>query len=128
MGLNGIAISGPCKVATFFATADRGVIPHDTVVIEKTRPGKLIGIDVPYYHFVQDVSSKSKSKKKGKASGSPDCSVGRQLMQNFTGDEALNESMKNSLIAFSFSLAVGDMDKAYQEMRLIRDIRVGHNT
>lgn len=125
VGLHGIAINGPCKVATFFATADRGVIPHDTVVIEKTGPGRFIGIDVPYYHFVQDSSSRSKSKKKGKASGSAECAVGRQLMQNFTGDEALNESMKSSLIAFSFNLAVGDMDKAYQEMRLIRDIRVG---
>ena len=126
VGLSGIAIDGPCKVATFFATADRGVVPHDTVVIEKTKPGKFIGLDVPYYYFGQNNASKSKSRKRGKASDSADCSVGHQLMQNFTGAEALNENMKSSLIAFSFNLAIGDMDKAYQEMRLIRDTAVGY--
>ncbi|CAM9668740.1 unnamed protein product, partial [Ectocarpus sp. 12 AP-2014] len=148
--------SGPCEaeVTTLFVTSDFGILMQDSFPLEEPLEA-LLGLQIPRLFFtargvpIHDEKEKSDIEDDVLGSGilvdqgggvvtsGVDGEGGGQLagrpvlmsraMRDFAGLDQVDEKTSAALLDFSLHLTVGDMDKAYAAVRLIKSATVWEN-
>ncbi len=112
----------PVEVSTMFVSSDFGIRVQDVVPVERPIEG-LIGINVPRLYFAQQQEDDPDAKSTGVALPS----LASTMMRDFVGLTDVDNTTRNALLDFSFYLTIGDMDKAYSAVKLVRNAAVWEN-
>jgi intraflagellar transport protein 140 len=98
------------EAVTMFVTAEEGVIVQHRIPLAPT-DGALIGITVPHLIHVD---------KKQDGAGA----TVKRVIPSFDGLEGAAEDVKTAMMAFSFNLAINNMDEAFKAVRAIKNEKV----
>ncbi|CAN0370045.1 unnamed protein product [Pylaiella littoralis] len=142
------------EVTTLFVTSDFGILMQDSFPLEEPLEA-LLGLQVPRLYFTARGVPSSAGKTGagieddvlgegvvveqggGIVTDGPEGANGNQLtgrpvlmsraMRDFAGLDQVDEKTSAALLDFSLHLTVGDMDKAYAAVRLIKSTTVWEN-
>lgn len=107
------------EIAILFAAPEHGVILQEYQKLEGASPGGLAAVTAPYLML---------NKPRGTATDvEGQVYASRMLLQSFAGMESVDEDTRKALLAFSFHLAVGDMEEAFRSVKAIRNPSVWRN-
>ncbi|CAM9286859.1 unnamed protein product [Discosporangium mesarthrocarpum] len=124
------------EVTTLFVTADFGILMQDSFPLEPPLEG-LLGLkailtlwichlfQVPRLHFTARCSEEKPGQQRVGQEKGP--LIMSRVMRDFVGLDEVDSKTTAALLDFSFHLTVGDMDKAYEAVRLIRSTTVWEN-
>jgi len=120
------------EICIFVSTAEHGITLQDSFLLGSGQ-SSLIGLNVPYLHFIDrsaDLSKGDDDEPEGSPGGTTSSAIprlGSRVMRDFKGMENIDDETKAALLDFSFHLTIGNMDAAYQAVKRIKSESVWEN-
>jgi intraflagellar transport protein 140 len=102
------------EVVTMFVTAEDGIIVQHRISLGPA-DGQLIGIQIPFVlHVDRALVQMSEGAK----------AVDKRVLPSFVGLEGATADVKTAMLAFSYNLAINNMDEAFKAVRAIKNEKV----
>uniref|UniRef100_A0A8C4WWL3 Intraflagellar transport 140 homolog (Chlamydomonas) n=1 Tax=Eptatretus burgeri TaxID=7764 RepID=A0A8C4WWL3_EPTBU len=100
-------------VVSFFCSQEHGLHPQEIFTLPQYALC-LLGLQAPYYYFMRKVATDADR-------------VTWRALRDFVGLEDCTKETKDALLKFSYCLTVGNTEKAFRAIRLIKSERVWKN-
>jgi intraflagellar transport protein 140 len=110
------------EVSTFFVTTEHGILIQDTIPNSDNINCSLMGLNAPKIYFRKKVSILG-----GNEDTSPTDLLFSKTLRDFVGINQITDSIKSSLLDFSFFLTLGKLDEAYRVVKEIDSPLVWEN-
>lgn len=124
--LIGGAGASTVEVTTLFVTSESGVLMQDSFALEPPMDA-LLGLQVPRLFFITTAVAHSAGSDGTSWDGRRQSRLMYRTLRDFVGMDDADPQTTRALLDFGYYLTVGDMDRAYSAVRLIRNTAVWEN-